>query len=288
MPNEAAVVGAQSAHMQAENLARAQVTTGSATPTPAQVQAEQPAQVAATSIQPSTSVLTPPQVAAHTAAAATAVSAVVAYAAAHHPGLHLTAADFVVDVLGLENRGAGVIAYGDTVAGRRVAVVGRTFTRFAQANPAYVLSVVVHELRGHPEYGPYGTPGSEYGLELYDKAAATMPGYTRPTGAGRTSEIDAYGYQETEIYSLLRSLPYHTPLAAADAAMQPAYVDPEPTVVARLQIMKTQWEARVAKALVRGMYERFRLDPRLTPAALSAFRRSVTSVFGADAKDILK
>ena len=287
LATESDMVVAQSAHMQAENLVLAQAATGSATPTQAQVSAQQSSQVAQTSIAPSSSVLTPPQVLAATTAATAAVASVVSYAAVKHPGLGLVAADFHVDVVGLENRGAGVIAYGDTVGGRRVAVVGRTFTRFVQADPAYALSVVVHELHGHPEYGPYGEPGSEYGLELYDRAARLMPGYTQPTGAGRTSEIDAYAYQETEIYSLLRSLPFHTPLAAKDAALQAAYVDPEPTVVGRLQLIKNQWEARVAKALLRGMYERFRLDPRLTPAALAAFRRSVVTVFGADAKDIL-
>ena len=284
------MVGAQSAHMQAENLARAKVTTGSATPTPSAGTggADRPGR--ATSIPPSASVLTPAQVMAHAAAAATAVSAVVAYAAAHHPGLHLTAADFVVDIVGLENRGAGVIAYGDTVGGRNVAVVGRTFTKFVQADPAYALSVVVHELRGHTEYGPYGTPGSEYGLELYDTAAATDAGlHAADAGAGigpaRSTRTATRRRRSTRCCGRCR---YHTPLAAKDAAMQPDYIDPEPTVVARLQIMKTQWEARVAKALVRGMYERFRLDPRLTPAAMNAFRRSVGVVFGADAKDILK
>ncbi|MGW1346185.1 eCIS core domain-containing protein [Kribbella sp. NPDC002412] len=288
LATESHMVVAQSMHMEAENLALAQAATGSATPTQAQVTAQQAAQVAQTSIPPSSSVLTPIQVLNHTTAAVAAVVSVVSYAKVHHPELDLTAADFKVDVVGLENRGAGVIAYGEVEAGRNVAVVGRTFTRFVQANPAYALSVVVHELHGHPEYGPYGLPGSEYGLELYDRAARLMPGYVQPTGAARTSEIDAYGYQETEIYSLLRSLPYHTPLAAKDAALQAGYVDPEPTVVGRLQLIQSQWEARVAKALVRGMYERFRLDPRLTPAALAAFRRSVTTVFGADAKDILK
>ncbi|TDW77130.1 eCIS core domain-containing protein [Kribbella pratensis] len=288
LSSESAMVAAQTAHMQAENLALAQATTGSATPTPAQVSAEQTNQVAQTSIAPSSSVLTPSQIVMDTAAAFGAVASVVSYAKAKHPELHLTAADFKVDVVGLENRGAGVIAYGEVVGGRHVATVGRTFTRFVQANPAYALSVVVHELHGHPEYGPYGRPGSEYGLELYDRAAWLMPGYVQPTGAGRTSEIDAYGYQETEIYSLLRSLPYHTSLAPKDAALQASYVDPEPTVVGRLQLVRSQWDARVAKALVRGMYERLRLDPRLSPAALSAFRRSVTVVFGADAKDILK
>lgn len=288
LATESNMVVAQSTHMEAENLALAQAATGLAAPSPAQVSAQQVTQVAQTSIPPSSSVLTPVQVFTHAAAAYAAVVSVVSYAKVHHPDLHLTTADFKVDIEGLENRGAGVIAYGEVVDGRNVATVGRTFTRFVQANPAYALSVVVHELHGHPEYGPYSTPGSEYGLELYDRAARLMPGYVQPTGAARTSEIDAYGYQETEIYSLLRSLPYHTPLAAKDAALQAGYVDPEPTVVGRLQLIQSQWEARVAKALVRGMYERFRLDPRLTPAALAAFKRSVTTVFGADAKDILK
>jgi hypothetical protein len=96
-----------------------------------------------------------------------------------------------------------------------------------------------------------------------------MPGYTQSAGAGRTSEIDAYAYQETEIYSLLRSLPYHTMLAPADAALQPNYADPEPTVRARIGLIKQQWEPRVSKALLRGLYQRLRLDPRIRPEACS-------------------
>ncbi|WP_250002274.1 DUF4157 domain-containing protein [Actinoplanes sp. M2I2] len=288
MANENAMVVAQSAHMQAENLALAQATTGVAAPTPVQVQAEQRNQVAATSVPPSVPVMTPAQEAAYTTAATTAVAAFVAWATANNPGLGLAVADFSVQVRAVEARGLNVIAKGGTVGGRRVAVVGRTFTRYVQADPAYALSVVMHELHGHPEYGPYGTPGSEYGLTLYDKAAAMAPGYVQPVGTDRTSEMDAYGYQETEIYSLLRSLPFHKPLAPAHAALQPYYLEPEPNVVRRLQLMRDQWAAGVAKALVRGMYERFRLDPRLTPAAMSAFRRSVNTVFAADAKDILK
>lgn len=291
LATEGAMVAAQSTHMQAENLRLAQAATGSATPTQAQVAAEQQSQVAQTSTAPSTSVLTPAQVAMHQAAAVGAIAAVVAYAAAHHPELRLVGADFKVDIEGLENRAASAIAASDIVGGRNVAAVGRIFTRYAHVNPAYALSTVVHELHGHPEYGPYGSPGSEYGLELYDRAAALMPGYTQPvdtlTDKPRTREMDAYGYQETEIYSLLRELPYFVPLAAKDSALQADYVDPEPTVAWRLGLVKAQWDPRVAKALVRAMYERFRLDPRLTPAALEAFRRSVRTVFGADAKDIL-
>jgi hypothetical protein len=290
LPNEAQMAQAQANLMQARNTTTAQAGLPlGAVPTTAQVAAQQSAQVAQSSIPSATSTMSPAQEAACNASVATAITTVVTYAGVHHPELHLVAADFHADCRGIENRGSGVIAYGDTVAGRRVAVVGNTFVRYVNANPAYAVSVVVHELFGHPEYGPYGSPGVEYGLGLYDRASALMPGYTQPSGDARTSEIDAYGYQETEIYSVLRSLPYHTNLAPADAALQANYVDPEPTVVARLAVVQGQWEPRIAKGLVRGMYQRFRLDPRLTPAAVQAFIRSVRARFpAADAADILR
>jgi len=300
LADEAAMAQTQADFMRARNEAAARAAQPALAPPPttAQVAAQQQTQVAQTSIAPSTSTLSPAEVASWTARANTAVAAVVSYARAHHPELSLTAADFYVDIVGIENRGQGVIAYGSVVGGRNVAVVGRTFVRYVDANPAYAMSVVVHELRGHPEYGPYGQPGTEYGLTLYDQAAARMPGYTRPVndpavqGDLRDQEIDAYAYQETEIYSLLRSLPYHATLAAADSALQPNYVDPEPTVRGRIALIKQQWEPRIAKALLRGLYQRLRLDPRITPAALQAFERSVranyTGAEASTANDILR
>jgi hypothetical protein len=276
LADEAAMARTQADLMIARNTAAAAAASTSASPpTAAEVAAQQSSQVASTSIAPSSSTLTPAEISSWTTRANAAVTAVVNYATTNHPELGLTAADFHVDIEGVENRGAGVIAYGEQVGGRDVATVGRTFVRFVEANPAYALSVVVHELHGHPEYGPYGGAGVEYGLSVYDRAAALMPGYTQPTGAGRTSEIDAYAYQETEIYSLLRSLPYHTTLASSDAALQPNYVDPEPTVTARIGIIKGQFEPRVAKALLRGLYRRLLIDPRITGSALLAFRRAV-------------
>ncbi len=293
LADESAMVHAQGTFMEAKNRAASQAALPvGVAPTTAQVAAQQSSQVAQGSIAPSTSTLTPAQVTAWTTRANTAITTVVAYAMGHFPGLGLTAADFKVDIVGVENRGAGVIAYGDKVGGRRVATVGRTFVRFAEKDPAYAMSAVYHELHGHPEYGPYGQPGTEYGLELYDKAAALMPGYVQPSGQGRTSELDNFAYQETEIYSLLRSIPYHKNLAPADAAMQPSYVDPEPTVKDRISEIKKAWEPKVAKALLRGLYMRLRNDPTISKAELAAFERGVNANFtGADAataKDILK
>ncbi|HHH43866.1 MAG TPA: DUF4157 domain-containing protein [Gammaproteobacteria bacterium] len=283
LTSEAAMAQAQANMMHKRNLAAAQAAHGPS-PTPSQIAAEQASQTASTSIAPSSSTLSAAQIASWTVRAYAAVATVVSHAAAHHPELHLNVADFHVDVAGIENRGVGVVAYGGRVGGRNVCVVGRPFVRLVDANPAYVMSVVVHELHGHPEYGPYGVSGTEYGLELYDRAAALMPGYTQPTGPGRTAEIDAYAYQETEIYSLLRSLPYHTAPTAADASVQPLSIDPASTVNARIGLIKRQWTPIVGQSLLRGLYQRLRHDPRITPDALNAFRQGIRNNYkGAEA-----
>lgn len=284
LADENAMVQAQTTLMQQRNLAQAQAAVGPA-PTPAQIAQQQPAQVAQTSIPPSANVLTPAQVTTwENKARNVSIPAVVAHAAAHHPELALTAADFHVDVVAIENRGQGVVAQGTIIGGRNVCVVGRPFVELVDRDPAYVMSAVQHELHGHPEYGPYGTPGSEYGLDLYDRAAARMPGYVRPVGPGRTTEVDSYAYQETEIYSLLRSMPYHTAPTAAHAAVSQYSVDPASTVRARIGLIKSQWAPTVAQALLRGLYQRLRHDPRITPAALDAFRQGVRAHYtGADA-----
>lgn len=216
------------------------------------------------------------------------VKKLVDLAAKSHPELKLAERDFLADFADVEGRGRGVLAQGKPkVGGGSLAAFGFAFVEAAEANPAYVMSVVVHEIFGHPEYGKYGT---EYHLNLFDKAQAKIPGYTKPaTGTKeRTAEIDAYAYQETEIYSLLRSLPYHTPLAAADKGKGLVSIDPASTVAARLGIMKRQWEPKLAVAIVRGLYQRLLQDPRITASAINAFRAGVKTNFPAEEKDILK
>ena len=160
------------------------------------------------------------------------------------------------------------------------------------ANPAYALPTVVHEIWGHNTYegrGNYGSPGAAYGLDVYDKAAAKMPGYVKPTGAGRTSEIDNYGYHETEMYSLMREVPYYTPNAPAHSALAGSNYDPAPEIKNRIKEIQKAFEARVARSLLRGLYLRFVADPTVSGSAMSAFRTGVTAVFpAADATAILR
>jgi hypothetical protein len=118
---------------------------------------------------------------------------------------------------------------------------------------------------------------------------AKVPGYTQPVGAGRTSELDAYAYQETEIYSLLRGFAYHKDLDKAHKGKGLVTVDAPNWVASRIGLMKAQWEPALAIATVRGLYQRLRMDPRITPAALKLFRDGVKSQFdAASAAAILK
>ncbi len=278
---------AQAGEMQKRNEAAAKAANPvGPPPTQAQVAAQQTTQVAQTSIAPGVAVMSPADIAKWTAAANVEIDRVVAYAAAHHPELHLSKADFIVDVPGIELRGKGVIADEQVIGGKAVARVGETFARYSQANPGYVLSVVVHELHGHIEYGPYGAPGTELGLSVYDAAAAKMKGYTQPAAGseGRRSELDAYAYQETEIYSVLRSYNYHVSPSAADSGKLPDIVNPDALTTWHVKTIKDQWEPHVAEALLHGLYRRLVLDPRISAAALHAFERAVRANYtGPDA-----
>jgi hypothetical protein len=285
--SEAALAQTQAGFMVARNeeLARRNRPADAPPPTREEVATQQRTQVSQTSIEPRSTPLSAEDEREWTRRANAAVPRLVEYARRTHPGLGLTAAHIVVAVRRVHLRGQTVLAFGEDSGGRHVAVVGRTFAELVEADPAYALDTIVHEVFGHTEYGPYGQAGSEYGLVLYDLAAARMPGYTRPaTGTqARRSEIDAYAYQETEIYSLLRQLPYNVPLAPQHAGLH-GHPEPEQWVTGRVARIKRQWEPRVARALLRGMVVRFRMDPRLTQRAVEAFERAIRANYtGADA-----
>ncbi len=254
--------------------------SGSAPPTPTQVEQTRKDQVAATSIPAGGTTwwrsLSETQQADWIKRGNAAIASVVSDAAAHHPELGLTAAHFNLDFPGTEKRGATVVAAGSP------AMVGKVFVESAELNPAYVMDVVVHEIFGHPAYGPYGT---EYHLKLYDTAASKVPGYTPPdtTAAGkeaRRQELDAYAYQETEIFAVLRSMPYRTAPAAADAAVVPN-LDTQTLVTWHVGLVKRQWSPTLVVALLRGLRQRLAIDPRIAPAALAVFDAAVLANFDA-------
>lgn len=295
LANQTAMAQAQATEMIARNqaAAAAALPVGSPPPTTAQVAAQQAGQVATGSIAPQTATMTPAQeTALNNTLNNTSIPAFVTWATANHPTLGLTAAHLRADARAIFNRGAGIIAFADGTNLR--AVIGDAFAQMVAANPAYALPTVVHEIWGHNTYegrGNYGRPRAAYALDMYDAAAARMPGYTRPAAgsAGRQSEIDNYGYHETEMYSLMREVPYYTPNAPAHSALAGMNYDPAPEIQNRMQLIKDGFDARVARSLVRGMFLRFSADPTISGAALNAFRNAVPNVFtvAADATAIL-
>jgi Domain of unknown function (DUF4157) len=204
-----------------------------------------------------------------TTRATNAIAKVVTYANAHYPELGITAANFKIAFKEIEARGATVVAAGSP------AQIGFAFVTAVEANPAYVMDVVVHEVYGHPGYGPYGT---EYHLALYDKAMATMPGYTKPAGGtqDRTNELDAYAYQETEMYAIMRGSPYRTAPTPADVGKVPA-LDPQGLIDWHVGIMKDEWAPTLLVPILRGYRMRLVVDPRITGTALHIFDTAMTN-----------
>ncbi len=240
-------------------------------PAPAEVEAERKKQVEAQAL-PKPAVggwdaLSAADKAAWTTRATNAIAKVVTHATAKHPELGITAANFKIAFKEVEGRGAGVVAMGSP------AQIGFAFVTAAEADPAYVMDVVVHEVFGHPGYGPYG---SEYHLALYDKAMATMPGYVKPAAGSedRKTEQDAYGYQETEIYALLRGSAYRTAPKPADVAKVPN-LDPKTLVRWHIRLMKDEWAPTLLVPILRGLRMRLVVDPRITGPAMNIFDDSL-------------
>jgi len=292
MANEGAMAQAQATEMTARNQAAAVAAqpAGAPPPTPAQVAAQQANQVNQNSIPQQTATMSAgTETAMNFTLNTVSIPAFVTWATTNQPSLGLTAAHFRADARAIFDRGVDIVAFADSPSVR--VVVGDAFMRMVAANPAYALPTVVHELWGHNTYegvGNFGSPGAAYGLDIYDRAAALMPGYTQPTGTARRSEFDNYGYHETEMYSLMREVPYYTPNAPADQALDTINYDPAPAIQGRIENIQSAFEARVARSLVRGLYLRFIADPTITAAAMAAFRAGVRAVFSAtDATAIL-
>jgi Domain of unknown function (DUF4157) len=253
-------------------------------PTPGEIEAERKKQVAGTSITAPTvsgwDALPAADKTTWTTRGNTAIAKVVTLVSGKYPELGISAAKFRLAFKDVEARGLNVVAFGESDgAGGKRAAVGFSFTTAVELDPAYVIDVVVHEVFGHREYGEYGT---EYHLKLYDLAAAKMPGYVKPAAGtpDRTTETDAYAYQETEIYAVLRSMAYRTAPTPADASKVPN-LDTQTIVTWHVSLMKKQWAPTLIVAILRGLRTRLLIDPRITGVALAVFDNAVAANFAA-------
>lgn len=271
---DAQMATAQAGFMDAEALAAAQAATGSAAPPPAAVEGAHRNTVAAATLPPRptdrwSALPAPPDPAraAFRARAATAVAAIVTRARVVAPELHITAAHLHFSPETIDGAADTRFAEFDSTHDRLN--FGMDFTDSATADPDYVMGTVVHEVFGHGEYGGIG---DSYPLSLYQAA--------RPQATGALSAADraapatsterfAYGYQGTEIYSELRESQFDVRAPSGSGVVQgDAAVD---DVTHRVGLIKENFQATVARGLLRGMYARFALDPRITPAALQIF-----------------
>jgi hypothetical protein len=223
-----------------------------------------------------------------------AIKKMVTYAATAAPELKLADTTFELEFEEIDKIALGALATGGSKPGKTL-YVGFEFVAAVEVNPAYALSTVVHELYGHPTYD---TGGSSYAGELYKKAAAEAT--AKGAKLSDTEGGETYNYYQSEIYSLLKELPYWTKVSAAEAGkkldvasktkstLEDLNFDPRGSIVSWLSEIKARWEPSVGAALLAGFYKRISVDPTIQKMSVTEFESLVKKVFGTKAADILK
>jgi len=223
-----------------------------------------------------------------------AIDAMVAYATAHAPELKLTKASFELDFDGVDRISLGALATGGSKRGETVQV-GFEFVVTVEVDPAYALSTVVHELQGHPIYDEK-TGAPNYAGKLYKAAAAKVPAAVSIDRSGDES----FNYWPSEIYSLLKEIPYWTVVTPADkkkklklpgstTTADTLNYDPRGMIESWLKDIKSNWDPSLVNGIVRGFYKRIASDPGMKKVSVTEFEKIVKKVFAAaDAATILK
>jgi hypothetical protein len=211
-----------------------------------------------------------------------AIASLVAYASVHAPELGLSASNFHLKFAELDTAAVGAWAATD---GPNALKVGFEFTAAVEANPGYMLCVVQHELRGHSGY-PIG-----FEANLYEMARKSVPG-AAPGGG-------TYGYYPSEMYSVMRGLPYWVPASASDVGRRVpvpegsiddagAQTDPKKVLAYWVGELQSKWDPSLHVPLLRGFYQRAKLDPAMPKASVAALEGIIRSKFSAaDADRIL-
>lgn len=203
--------------------------------------------------------------------AAAAIVKVVAACAKVAPELGITAANLKWAPKEVAAEGANVYAF----SGNPISF-GMSFVETAESNPDYCVRTVVHEIAGHPSFGDrYQSTEAK----VYAEAHKAEPTLGSPWDT--SEEKNTFAYIGTEIYAALREVPYDVPLSAADAKKGLINaIDPSSNIDNKLGLVKAKFTPDTAKALVQGLYERFRVDARMSPKALKLFVALVEKNFG--------
>jgi Domain of unknown function (DUF4157) len=203
--------------------------------------------------------------------AAAVITAVVAACQKHAPELGITAANLKWAPREIAQEGSNVYAS----SGNPIKI-GMSFVETAEADPEYAVRVVVHEISGHPEFGDRFKSAEAL---IYAKAHAAEPSLGKPWDT--EEEINTFGYLGTEIYAALREVPYEKALTAVDAQKGLiTAIDPASNVDNKVGLIKSKYAPGIAEPIVQGLYERLRVDPRISPKALALYVTTVEKHFG--------
>ena len=241
--------------------------------TPTQVAAAHEKLIAAGSVSKPTkfrwSKLTAPQRTSWEARAKKAIASVVSLAAGKAPHLGLKEADITFDQARLDRVSDNVFA----LSGRPY-TMGMSWVEAAEADPEYVLGATLHEIFGHPAYAISGS----IERQVYQAGTANFPEYRVPRSD--RDELRLYDYLGTEIYAEMREFEFYKEVSPADRKKGvKSSDDPKQDIEARVKKLKQFFEPKVAEALIRGMWERFRVDPRIVPGALALFKAAADTHF---------
>jgi Domain of unknown function (DUF4157) len=178
------------------------------------------------------------------------------------PELGITAANLLWDPKEIWKHGSNVYA----LSGNPIRF-GTSFIETVEADPRYVVRTVVHEIRGHPDFGERY---SSYEARIYAEAHRQDPSVGGPVDV--KPDKDIYGYIGTEMYAALREVPYERQLSPEHAGHGLVIgIPPEQNIDNKIGLIKSKYAPGIAEAVLQGLYERFRIDPRITEDALALF-----------------
>jgi hypothetical protein len=169
---------------------------------------------------------------------------------------------------------------------------GTQWVEAAENDVASVYGNIAHEMGGHNYYG------GGNGWDIQAQAISKLGAKEEETAySGKNHPYSAYGYMETEIFAELYEFTYATTGNPTDTPFevdaQGKDLTPErkrPTksgkefrvgdVKYQLTRIKAAFAPKVAEAVVRGLWRRVQIDPRILDKAKELFVTDVRSVLG--------
>ncbi|MFH1468834.1 MAG: hypothetical protein ABIO70_30880 [Pseudomonadota bacterium] len=187
------------------------------------------------------------------------------------PELGLRADQLVLDFERCEELGALAYTQGDGLCHLSTIAV-----QAAEVDPAFMLSTVVHELAGHPEFDR-GHSVSGY---LFQLSMPHVPGYEAPAEGSPEAEEEyrRFYYFESEIGSLLREYGYW--VQQNEDGVDNPLDSPLEDLDDALDQLRGQWAPEIELPWFLGLSVRFQADPRITDEAHRAFLERLQAVLG--------